>query len=92
MNKVAIAVVAPPTGPIMERASLGKVSPLWRTEATRTWSDRLLGSVQTGVIDLGVHDLAAGKHKFTLEITGANAKAVKSYMTGLDYVKLEPVR
>jgi len=27
----------------------------------------------------------------TLEITGANEKAVKSFMAGLDYVKLERV-
>jgi hypothetical protein len=46
--------------------------------------------VPTGVIDLGVHDLAAGKHKLTVEITGANEKAVKSYMAGVDYVRLEP--
>jgi len=46
--------------------------------------------VPTGVIDLGVHDLAAGKHKLTVEITGANEKAIKSYMAGIDYVRLEP--
>ncbi|MCX5674741.1 MAG: DUF2961 domain-containing protein, partial [Planctomycetota bacterium] len=47
-------------------------------------------SVPTGVIALGVHDLAAGKHPLTVEITGANEKAVKSYMAGVDYVRLEP--
>ncbi|MBE3096703.1 MAG: DUF2961 domain-containing protein [Planctomycetes bacterium] len=46
--------------------------------------------IPSGVLDLGVHDLAAGKHKLTLEITGANEKAVKSYMAGVDYVRLEP--
>jgi hypothetical protein len=46
--------------------------------------------VPTGVIDLGVHDLGAGKHKLTLEITGANEKAQKAYMAGVDYVRLEP--
>ncbi|MCX6892260.1 MAG: hypothetical protein NTX51_12145 [Verrucomicrobia bacterium] len=34
--------------------------------------------------------LTAGEHKLTIEITGANAKAIKSYMVGLDYVKLIP--
>jgi len=46
--------------------------------------------VPTGVVDLGVHELAAGKHKLTLEITGANEKALKAYMAGVDYVRLEP--
>jgi hypothetical protein len=27
-----------------------------------------------------------------VEITGANEKAVKAYMFGLDYVKLEPAK
>jgi hypothetical protein len=48
--------------------------------------------VPTGVIDLGVHDLAAGKHKLTVEITGANEKALKAYMAGVDYVRLEPAQ
>ena len=47
------------------------------------------GVVATGPIDLGTHDLAAGNHKLTIQITGANEKAVKAYMAGLDYVKLE---
>ncbi|MBM4017830.1 MAG: DUF2961 domain-containing protein [Planctomycetes bacterium] len=45
--------------------------------------------VPTGAMDLGVHDLGAGRHKLTLEITGANEKAVKSYMAAVDYVKLQ---
>ncbi len=47
------------------------------------------GVVATGPIDLGVHNLTAGNHKLTIQITGANEKAVKAYMAGLDYVKLE---
>jgi len=46
--------------------------------------------VPSGPIDLGTHDLAAGQHKLTLEITGANEKAVPSYMAAVDYVKLDP--
>ncbi len=38
--------------------------------------------------ELGPHDLTAGGHKLVIEITGANPEAVKSYMTGLDYVWL----
>ncbi len=34
--------------------------------------------------------ISAGSHLLLLEITGANDKAVKSYMFGLDYVKLTP--
>ena len=48
--------------------------------------------IPTGALDLGTHELTAGKHKFTVEITGANEKAVKSYMAGVDYVKLDPVK
>jgi len=50
------------------------------------------GVVATGPVDLGTHELAAGKHKLTVEITGANPKAVKKYMFGLDYVRLVPVK
>jgi len=50
------------------------------------------GVVATGPLTLGTHELAAGEHKLTAEITGANPAAVKAYMVGLDYVKLEPAR
>lgn len=42
-------------------------------------------------IDLGTHDLAAGDARFGVAITGANEKALKAYMFGLDYVRLEAV-
>lgn len=45
--------------------------------------------VPSGPIDLGTHDLTVGTHELQVEITGANEKAVKSYMFGLDYLKLE---
>ena len=48
------------------------------------------GVVPTGELDLGQHELTAGEHKLAVTITGANAQAVKSYMFGLDYVKLIP--
>jgi hypothetical protein len=48
--------------------------------------------IPTGPITLGEHELSAGQHKLAIEITGANPKALKSYMTGLDYVKLEPAQ
>lgn len=48
--------------------------------------------VPTGVVTLGSHDLSAGQHVLGVEIIGANEKADKSYMFGLDYVKLEPTQ
>ena len=46
--------------------------------------------VPTGAIELGTHQLTAGEHRLGFQITGANPKADKSYMVGLDYVKLAP--
>jgi hypothetical protein len=48
--------------------------------------------VPSGVKSLGNFDLTAGDHTLTAEITGANQSAVPSYMFGLDYVLLEPVK
>lgn len=47
--------------------------------------------VATGLLRFGQRDLAAGDHKLMLEILGANEKAIKNYMAGLDYVKLEAI-
>jgi hypothetical protein len=47
--------------------------------------------VATGPLALGAHELAAGDHKLTIAIHGANQKALKAYMVGLDYVKLDPL-
>jgi len=47
------------------------------------------GVVATGVLDMGTHELSKGQHVLRVEITGANEKAVKNYMFGLDYLKLE---
>jgi len=45
--------------------------------------------VPTDEISLGMVDLTAGSHVLGIEIVGANEKAVKSFMFGLDYVKLK---
>jgi hypothetical protein len=45
--------------------------------------------IPTGELDFGTHELTAGEHKLSVEITGANAQAIPSYMFGLDYVRLE---
>jgi hypothetical protein len=50
------------------------------------------GVITTGELDFGIRELSAGEHKLTMEIIGANPKAVKSYMVGLDYVKLVKAR
>ncbi len=42
-------------------------------------------------IDLGVFDLKQGENEFTATIVGANEKAIKAYMFGLDYILLKPV-
>ena len=49
------------------------------------------GVVPTGQIDLGVRKLDKGQHVLKVEIIGANDKAVKSYMFGMDYILLEDV-
>jgi len=50
------------------------------------------GVIPTGVLDMGIHELTRGKHTLKVEIVGANKKAVKKYMFGLDYLLLEEVR
>ncbi len=49
------------------------------------------GVVATGALDMGVLELTEGEHKLTAEIVGANEKAIKSYMFGLDFLLLEDV-
>jgi len=49
------------------------------------------GVIATGAIDMGIHELDKGEHKLRVEIVGANEKAVKSYMFGLDYIKLQDI-
>ena len=44
--------------------------------------------VTTGVLTFGARELTAGSHKLMAEIVGANPKAEKAYMFGLDWVRL----
>ena len=48
--------------------------------------------IPSGEVSFGHFQLAAGQHKLAVEVVGANDKAVKSYMFGLDYLKLEAVQ
>lgn len=47
------------------------------------------GVIPTGVLDMGLHNLDAGQHTLRIKIIGANEKAVKSYMFGIDYILLK---
>ena len=44
--------------------------------------------ITTGVISLPAKTLTKGPHKLGLQIVGANAKAAKAFMVGVDYVRL----
>ena len=55
--------------------------------------DLYSASVLAGAeLSLGTHELTRGPHDLAVEIVGANEKATKRYLFGLDYIKLEPVR
>jgi hypothetical protein len=43
-----------------------------------------------GPVELGTFELKTGENTISFTITGANAKAVLSYMVGLDYLLLTP--
>ncbi len=42
----------------------------------------------SGELTLTTGELSAGKHRLALEIKGANPSAIRSYMVGLDYVRV----
>lgn len=44
--------------------------------------------ITTGVQTLGPKQLTKGTHKLGFQILGANPKAVKGFMVGVDYVRL----
>ena len=46
--------------------------------------------VATGPFTLGTWDLPAGRHALTVEIVGANPKADKAFMFGIDRIDLKP--
>ena len=46
--------------------------------------------ISTGVLSYPAVKLGKGNHRFTMEVTGANPKAAKAYMIGLDFVRLLP--
>jgi hypothetical protein len=50
------------------------------------------GVIATDELNLGKVDLAARDHVLTVHMVGANPDAVKRYMFGMDYLKVERVR
>lgn len=46
--------------------------------------------LSTGLLQLGRRKLAAGEHRFVIEIVGANPSALPVHLVGIDYVKLTP--
>lgn len=44
--------------------------------------------ITTGILSYPDVSLTKGTHRFVVEIVGANPKAAKSYMVGLDYIRL----
>lgn len=44
--------------------------------------------ITTGVLTFGPRQIAKGNHKLGFQIIGANPKAVKAHMVGIDYVRL----
>jgi hypothetical protein len=50
------------------------------------------GVVQTDEVPLGTFELHKGANQLSAVVVGANPKAVKQYMFGLDYILLKPAR
>ena len=50
--------------------------------------DRYHTAVANDLLELGIFELKAGLNRLEVEIVGANEKAVKKHMFGLDYLKL----
>lgn len=44
--------------------------------------------ITTGELSLGKHELKSGKHRLSVKVAGANPASVKSYMLGLDYLRM----
>jgi D-arabinan exo alpha-(1,3)/(1,5)-arabinofuranosidase (non-reducing end) len=53
--------------------------------------DRFNRGVANDAIEIGTFDLKKGDNRLEIEIVGANEKAIKRHMFGLDYLKLEKV-
>ena len=53
--------------------------------------DRFNRGVANDAIDIGTFDLKKGVNRLEVEIVGANEEAIKRYMFGLDYLKLDKV-
>jgi len=54
--------------------------------------DRFAPQVSHDLVELGPFELEKGPNRLIVEIVGANPQAIKRYMFGLDYLKLEKAR
>ena len=45
--------------------------------------------IATDEIELGLFKLSKGQHKLTVEVVGTNPEAIKRYMVGIDYIKVQ---
>jgi len=50
------------------------------------------GVIPSGPISLGTHLITPGEHKLTVEILGANEKAIEAYMFGIDEIILKATK
>ncbi len=50
------------------------------------------GVIRTGEVPLGVFELRKGANELSAVVVGANPKAQKQYMFGLDYILLKADR
>jgi hypothetical protein len=51
--------------------------------------DRYHPAVANDALELGTFDLDKGPHRLSVEILGANEKAIPRHMFGIDYLKLD---
>ena len=72
---------------------MGSCSSIW---TARSWASPSIITTHPDVVSatvaLGDHELTAGDHTLTVEIVGANEKAVKAYMFGISSITCEPVK
>ena len=54
--------------------------------------DRYFASVKHDPVELGTFELKKGANQLEVEIVGANEKAIKRHMFGLDFLKLEAAK
>lgn len=96
-DRLLLEVPVEQTGKYRVRANLTKVVDYGVVKLTLAGQpapkaiDRYATRVSHDAIELGRFDLKRGPNRLEVEIVGANEKAQKRYMFGLDYLKLDKV-